>query len=109
MILTPGVDELVGQLLGRGGRDGEHADDDVLLLDDLAQVVGMADGRGPDLLADLARVGVEDRDDAEAVVGEDVRARRSPCRGGPAPNSAMLCWPLVRRILRICETSESTL
>ena len=27
----------------------------------------------------------------------------------PAPNSAMLCWPLVRRILRICETSESTL
>ena len=27
----------------------------------------------------------------------------------PAPNRAMLCWPLVRRILRICETSESTL
>ena len=27
----------------------------------------------------------------------------------PAPNSAMLCWPEVRRILRICETSESTL
>jgi hypothetical protein len=27
----------------------------------------------------------------------------------PAPNSAMLCCPLVRRILRIWETSESTL
>ena len=27
----------------------------------------------------------------------------------PAPNSAMLCWPDVRRILRIWETSESTL
>ena len=27
----------------------------------------------------------------------------------PAPNSAMLCWPAVRRILRICEPSESTL
>ena len=27
----------------------------------------------------------------------------------PAPSSAMLCWPAVRRILRICETSASTL
>ena len=27
----------------------------------------------------------------------------------PAPNRAMLCLPVVRRILRICETSESTL
>jgi hypothetical protein len=27
----------------------------------------------------------------------------------PAPNSAMLCWPEVCRILRICSTSESML
>ncbi len=27
----------------------------------------------------------------------------------PAPKRAMLCWPAVRRILRISETSESTL
>ena len=33
------VDELVGELLGGRGGHGEHADDDVLLLDHLAQVV----------------------------------------------------------------------
>ena len=70
--LHAGVDQLVGELLGGGGRDGEDADDDVLLVDDRLQVVGMADQRGADLLADLRRVRVEDRDDAEAVVGEDV-------------------------------------
>ena len=41
----------------------------------------------------LRAVGVEDRHDAEAVVGEDVRARRSRWPRWPAPNSAMLCWP----------------
>src|SRR4051812_8328235 len=35
----------------------------------------MADERRPDLLPELVRVLIEDRDDAEAVVGEDVRAR----------------------------------
>ena len=73
MIFTPGVDELVGELLGGGRRDGEHADDDVLLLDDLLELVGVADRAGADLLAELGGVGVEDRHDAEAVVGEDVR------------------------------------
>src|SRR4051812_16627857 len=73
--LHAGVDELVGEGLGRTGRHGEDADDDVLLLDDLAQLVGVADPRGPDLLADLGLVGVEDRHDAEAMVGEDVRGR----------------------------------
>src|SRR3954471_18201616 len=70
--LHAGVDELVGQRLRRrrGGR--EDADDDVLLLDDLAQVVDGAHGLGADLLADLLGVVVEDRHDAEAVVGEDV-------------------------------------
>ena len=37
--LHAGVDELVGQLLGRRRRHGEDADDDVLVLDDLRQVV----------------------------------------------------------------------
>ena len=35
------LDQVVGQLLGGGGRDGQDADDDVLLLDHLAQVVGV--------------------------------------------------------------------
>src|SRR3954471_24342500 len=46
------VDELVGQLLGGRRGDGEHADDDVLVLDDLAQLLGGADGGGPDAGAD---------------------------------------------------------
>src|SRR3954468_6750609 len=66
------VDQLVGERLGGGGRDGEHADRDVLLLDDRLQVVGVPDGRVADLLPQLGRVRVEDRDDAETVVGEDV-------------------------------------
>src|SRR5829696_3967916 len=52
------VDELVGELLRRGGGDGEDADDDVLLLDDLAQLRRAADRGGPDPLPDLALVGV---------------------------------------------------
>src|SRR4051812_33513669 len=76
--LDAGVDEVAGHALRRVGRHREHADDDVLLVDDLAEVgvgphpqlASLADG-----LADLAVVGVEDRDDPEAVVGEDVRAR----------------------------------
>ena len=43
--LDAGVDELVGQLLRGGRRDGEDADDDVLLLDDLLEVVDVADAR----------------------------------------------------------------
>ena len=73
--LHSGVHELVGQRLCGGGGDREDADDDVLLLHDLAQLVRMPDVRVPDLLPDLVLVGVEDRDDAEAVVGEDVRRR----------------------------------
>src|SRR6476646_3095657 len=76
--LDAGVDELVGELLGRGRRHGEDADDDVLLLDDAAQVVDMTDGLVAHALADLVAVGVEDRHDAEAVVGEDVRAGDRP-------------------------------
>src|SRR3954447_10495443 len=70
--LHAGVAEPVGQRLGRDGRYCEDADDDVLLLDHLTQVVDRTHALRADLLADLAGVVVEDRDDPEAVVGEDV-------------------------------------
>src|SRR5688500_4754970 len=70
--LDPGPDEPVGELLGGGGGDREHADDDVLLLHDRLHVVGVADLDAVDVLPHLAAIGVEDRNHAEAVVGEDV-------------------------------------
>ena len=72
--LHTGVDEVVRQRLGGGVRHRENADDDVLVLDDLLEVAHVAHGLVADLVADLARIGVEDRHDAKAVVGEDVRA-----------------------------------
>src|SRR3954452_8112349 len=76
--LDPGADEVVGHALGGLGGHGEHADDDVLVLDHAlqirvgahAQLAAAADG-----LTDLAVVRVEDRHHPEAVVGEDVGAR----------------------------------
>ena len=52
----------------------EHADDDLLLAHDLVEVVERADRDAAVLVADQLLVGVEDRDDPEAVVGEDVGA-----------------------------------
>ena len=50
------------------------------------------------------------RSEIEIVSGRGADLRDAIARPRwPAPKSAMLCWPLVRRILRICETSESTL
>src|SRR4051794_17661833 len=75
--LHPRLDEVVGHALGRLGRHGKHADDDVLLGDHLVEVVVRPHAQArlvPDRLTDLAGVGVEDRHDAEPVVGEDVRA-----------------------------------
>src|SRR3712207_6030734 len=63
-----GVDEVVGRLLRVRGRDREHADDDVLLADDGAQVVVRDDRRGAHRAADLLRVVVEDRGDVDAVL-----------------------------------------
>ena len=73
MIFTPGLDELVGEPLGGVGGHREHAHDDVLVLDHLAQLVDVAHDLAADLRADLGGVDVEDRDHAKAVVGEDVR------------------------------------
>ena len=72
MIFTPASTSWSASAWAARGRHGEHADDDVLLLDDLLEVVDVAHLDAVDLLADLALVGVEDRHDAEAVVGEDV-------------------------------------
>src|SRR5215217_5653301 len=49
---------------------GEDADDDVLLLHDLLEVLDVPHADAVDLLADLGPVGVEHRHHAEAVVGE---------------------------------------
>src|SRR4051812_34253777 len=71
------LDEVVGHALSRLVGHGEHAHHDVLLVDHLLELVVAAHpqlGAFPDGLADLARVGVEDRDHPEAVVGEDVGA-----------------------------------
>ena len=83
MILTPAVDELVGHLLRRGRRNREHRDDDVLVLDHLAQLGVVPHGQRADLRADLLLVDVEHRDDPEPVVGEDVgrRDRRAEVAG----------------------------
>src|SRR3954464_3886318 len=64
-----------GELLGGVRRDREHADDDVLLVDDLLEPVGVPDDGRPDAIAELGRIGVEDRHDPEAVIGEYVRGR----------------------------------
>ena len=72
MIFTPAATRSSASPCAAAVGHREHADDDVLLLDDRAQLVVVAHDVLADALADLGRVGVEDRDDAEAVVGEDL-------------------------------------
>src|SRR4051794_4280345 len=73
--LDAGADEVVGHALGGLGGHGQDADHDVLVAHDLLEVRVGAHLQVADLLAHLCVVVVEDRDDAEAVVGEDVRPR----------------------------------
>ena len=74
MIFTPASTSSSASGWAAARRHREHADDDVLVLDDLARGPRRRGPRWPPtFVADLARVGVEDRHDAEAVVGEDVR------------------------------------
>ena len=75
MILTPASTRSSAVCCAAAAGNGEHADDDVLFVDDLAHAVVGPHHEIADLLADPLRVHVEDRDHAEAVVGEDVRAR----------------------------------
>ena len=108
MIFTPAATRSVGHLLGIVGRHREHADHDVLLLDHRLEVVQVADGevahRSPTSAGSTSKM---------ATIRKPWSAKMSELAIAlprlPAPKSAMLCWPAVRRILRICETSESTL
>ena len=74
MIFTPAATRSSASGCAAGGRDREDADDDVLLRHDPRHVVVGADGQAvAHRVADLVGIVVEDRHDAEAVVGEDVR------------------------------------
>ena len=108
MIWMPGLDQIVRHRLRRRGGHREDADDYVLLFDHLAEPVGGPDGQAADLLPDLLR-----STSKIATTLKPWSAKMSELAIAwprwPAPKRAMLCWPDVRRILLICETSESTL
>ena len=108
MIFTPASTSSSARPWAAGRWHRQHADDDVLVLDDLAQLGDVADRLASDVVPTLAssvsKIATT-RKPWSAKMSEDAIALPR-C---PAPNSAMLCWPAVRRILRICETSESTL
>src|SRR5918911_5671789 len=68
------ADEVVRGGLRVVGRNGQHADDDVLLADDLGELRVVADLDVADAAADLLGVGVENGGDVDPVLGEDRRA-----------------------------------
>src|SRR5262249_39609790 len=72
--LDAGVHKVINELLSNRVKNGEHADNDVLVLDDLLEVAHVADQQAADGVTDLAQINIEDHHDAKAVVGEDVRA-----------------------------------
>src|SRR5918912_898518 len=72
--LHAGVDEVVRRGLRVVGWNGEHADDDVLVADDLGELRVVADLDVADPAADLLGVGVEDGGNVDPVLGEDRRA-----------------------------------
>jgi len=73
MIFTPASTRSSATLCAALARHGEDAYHDLLILDCALELRVRAHRQLADPLADLAVVGVEDRDDPEAVVGEDVR------------------------------------
>ena len=76
-----------------------------MLVIDGKQAAVFADDDVADRVADLGLVLVEDGGDVDAVLREDRRARDRLTEQA-APTSAMLCWPDVRRILRISASSD---
>ena len=108
MIFTPGRDEIVRRAAARlpparparrrrcCGRARASASRLVRLDRDV-----------PDRLPDLLRVGVDDDGDVDPVLGEDRGRAAIACPSRPAPTSATLCWPWVRRILRISSSRSS--
>ena len=83
MIFTPACTSSSATCWAAVGGHGDHADHDLLLLHHQRQLGGRAHGQVlAHRRADLLRVGVEQRHDPEAVVGEDAGARRWPGPGG---------------------------
>ncbi len=75
--LDAGVDQVVRGLLGVLGGHGEHADDDVVLPDRLAQLAVGLNREPPDAtdrVAGLVGIRVENDGDVDPVLGEDRRA-----------------------------------
>ena len=65
------ADQVVGRALRARGGDRQHADDDVLLPDDVGKTLVRGHLDVADPTADFLRVGVEDRGDVDAVLRED--------------------------------------
>ena len=76
-----GRHELIGGLLGFGCRNGDHAELNVLLVDDFAKLGDVEDGDPLDLRTDHARVAIERSHDAKALSGKAfvAQAGRGPC------------------------------
>ena len=73
MIFTPASARSSASSCAAADGHRQHGDDDVLLLDDLAQLGVVTNGQGADLGSHLVLIDVEYGHDPEAVVGEDVR------------------------------------
>src|SRR5579862_7410551 len=99
-------DEVVGRLLRPLGRHREDADDDVLLAHELPKpLVGstVTWPIGCPTFAGSVSTTAAMLIPCSAKIDDDAIAW--PSR--PAPTSATLCWPCVRRILRITSSSAS--
>ena len=106
--LDAGLDDVVGHLLGGVGRNREDGDDDVLLANERPRLGVIADDGVADRLADLVRSTSKAAAMLKPWSAKIVElAIAWPRR--PAPKRPMLCWPCVRRILRISATSASML
>jgi hypothetical protein len=70
----PSVDEVVRNPLRRRGRNGQDADDDVLVADGVPELAVRLDLDAARAPADDVRVPIEDRGDVDPVLGEDRRA-----------------------------------
>ena len=69
--LDAGADQVVRSRLSARRGNGQHADDDVLVVDDVGQPLVRRHLDVADAATDLLRVGVEDRGDVDPVLGED--------------------------------------
>ena len=108
MLRDPAGDHPVGDVLGGDGRGGDDADGDAVLGDDPLEVVERAHLDPGDHLVVAGRVGVEQRDDAEAaaaeagVVGERVpEVSDADDDDGPVLGHADLAGDLVAQVVDV--------